>query len=146
MYKEGKEWHPPFTTTFGTSYSHLILFDFNFHFLACLFRRKSRAIVIAKSLLFSLSLLLSSCIIQKVFKVSTPNLEYLLIMTRCSFRTRGITLKAVLWELCPLLTLKFRKNCLLSIIIWKFAYQHETLNTCLSWHGAIVRQVVLFWK
>ena len=31
---------------------------------------------------------------QKVLMVSTPNLEYLLIMTRISCRTRGITLKA----------------------------------------------------
>ena len=34
-------------------------------------------------------------ITQKVLKVSTSNLEYLLIMTRCNCRTRGIILKAI---------------------------------------------------
>ena len=53
--------------------------------LACLFRRKSWTIVIARSML------------------STPNLEYLLIMTRCNCKTRDITLKAIFLELCPFL-------------------------------------------
>ena len=39
-------------------------------------------------------------IAQKVFKVSTPNLEYLLIMIKCSCKTRGITLKGIFLELC----------------------------------------------
>ena len=46
---------------------------------------------------------------QKVFKV-TPNLEYLLIMTGCSCKTRSITLQAIVLELCPLLTRNFKQN------------------------------------
>ena len=38
---------------------------------------------------------------SKSIKVSTPNLEYLLIMTRCSCKTRGITLMLYFLELCP---------------------------------------------
>ena len=75
--------------------------------LARLFRRKSRAIVIARS---SSLLSSSSCKnfnvahYSKYTKISTPNLEYLLIMTKCRCRTRDITLKFVVLELCPLLT------------------------------------------
>ena len=43
-------------------------------------------------------------ITQKVLKISTPNWEYLLIMTKCSCKTRCITLKAIILELCPFLT------------------------------------------
>ena len=65
-----------------------------------MFRRKSRAIVIARS---------SSCKIFNVthylkILVSTPNLKYLLNMTRCGRKTRGITLKAIFLELCPFLS------------------------------------------
>ena len=82
------------------------LYNYVCSFLVPLFRRKSRAIVIARSS----SLLSSSCkifnyitITQKVLKVSKPNLEYFLIMTRCSCRTRGITLKAIVLELCRMM-------------------------------------------
>ena len=59
--------------------------------------KESQAILIAGSLLLS-------CITQKVLKVSTPNMEYLLILTRCSCKTRNITLKDIILELCPFLT------------------------------------------
>ena len=38
--------------------------------------------------------------LKKVLKVSPPNLEYLHIMTRCSCKTRGITLKTIVLEFC----------------------------------------------
>ena len=40
-------------------------------------------------------------ITQKVFNVSTPNLEYWLIMTRCSCIAKDINLIAIFLELCP---------------------------------------------
>ena len=49
-------------------------------------------------------------ITQKVVKISTPNLEYFLNMTRCSCKTRGITLKAILLELCHFLNKIFKQN------------------------------------
>ena len=74
-----------------------------FSFLACLFRRKSQAIVIA--------ILLPSCSpFFKKLKISTPNLEYLLLMTRCSCKTRGITMKTTVLELCPFLTKNFKQK------------------------------------
>ena len=68
-------------------------------FLAWHFWRQYQAIVIARSS--------SSCNIQKVLKVSAPYLEYLLIMTRCNWKTWVITLKATFLELCPFLTENF---------------------------------------
>ena len=56
-------------------------------------------------------------ITQKVLKVFTSNLEYSLIMTRCSCRTRGITLKAIFQELCPFLTKHFKQNDYPCVII-----------------------------
>ena len=44
---------------------------------------------------------------KKVLKASTPNLEYLLIMIRYSYKTRGITLKAIILELRPFLTKEY---------------------------------------
>ena len=50
-------------------------------------------------------------ITKKGLKVSTLNLAYLLIMTRCSCKTRDTTtLKAIFWELCPFLTQIFKQN------------------------------------
>ena len=66
-------------------------------FLACLFRRVK--------LLWSLS---SSCknFAKKLLEVSTPNLEYLLIMIGCSC----ISLKAIVLELWLFLTYFFKQN------------------------------------
>ena len=41
-------------------------------------------------------------------KVSTPDVEYLLIMTRCSCKTRCITLKAIVLEICSFVTKGFQ--------------------------------------
>ena len=74
---------------------------FHKHFLlilAQLLRRKSQAIVIARS---ALPL---SCKTFKVLKLSTSNMEYLHIMKRCSFKIRGITLTVIFLELCHLFT------------------------------------------
>ena len=49
-------------------------------------------------------------ITQKVLKISTPTLEYLLIMTRCSCKTKGIKLKAIVLKLWPFLTKDFKWN------------------------------------
>ena len=63
--------------------------------LPCLFRRKSQAIGMAiLLLLFLLCKNLMKPITQKVLKVSTPIFKYLLFVTRCSSKTRSITLKA----------------------------------------------------
>ena len=40
-------------------------------------------------------------ITQKVLKVSIPNLEYLLITARCSYKARDITLKLYIWSYAP---------------------------------------------
>ena len=60
-------------------------------FLVHLFRRKSRAIVIARLSLLSCKNF-NVVLTQKVLEVLTLNLEYLLINTRCSWKTRGIIL------------------------------------------------------
>ena len=71
-------------------------------FLACLFRGKSRIIVIARS-----SLLSPSCKnfniahYSKSMKGINAKLEYLLFMTKYRCKTRGITLNAIFLELCP---------------------------------------------
>ena len=75
---------------------------FSHWFLACLFWRKSWAIVIARSS----SLLLSVSITQVLKGIS--NLEYLLFVTRCSCKTRDITLGAIFLELCLFLTKNFK--------------------------------------
>ena len=77
--------------------------------LARLFRRKSRTVVIAGS---SLS---SSCknfnvahYSKKVLEVSTPNLEYLLIMTSMRLQDKGHNSESYSFELCPFLTKPFK--------------------------------------
>ena len=76
----------------------------NFIYL-CLFQRKSRAIVIARPLpLLLLCKNFNVVHFQNVLRVSTPNLKYLPIMTRCSCKAWGMTLKAIFLELCPFLT------------------------------------------
>ena len=94
----------------------------NIKFLAHLFRRKSRANVITRSSSLSLassSVSSSSCKTFNVAKypnrikgINTKlNLEHLLIMTRCICKTRvGITMKAIILELCPFLTKHFKQN------------------------------------
>ena len=72
-------------------------------FLACLFQRKSRAVVIARS---SSSLCKNFNIAHYSKRIKCINIEYLLIMTRCSCMTRGITLKAIFLELCPFFSSK----------------------------------------
>ena len=44
--------------------------------------------------------------LTKSFKGINTNLEHLLVMTTCSCKTRGITLKAFILELCPFLSLE----------------------------------------
>ena len=94
----------------GVTYDHWSLM------LACLFRKNNQTIVIAR---LSILLLLSSCNnfnvthYSKILKVSAPDLEYLLIMTRCTCKARGITLKATIFlvpliDLHSLMTLKFK--------------------------------------
>ena len=80
-------------------------------FLTCLFQRKSRAIVISvSSLLFLCKNFNVAHYSESIEGIRTPNLEYFLIMTRCSCKTRGITLTAIFLELCPFLTKNFKKN------------------------------------
>ena len=84
----------------------LFFICFFLHFQPIYFK-DSQAVVITRWLLSSS---LSQCKIfnvahySKVLKVSTQHLEYLLIMTRCSCKTRGITLKSIVLKLCPFLT------------------------------------------
>ena len=66
-----------------------------FIILSSLFQRKGRAIVIARSQSLPSCKILMQPITQKVLKVSTPNSEYLLIMTRYSCKTRCKTLKVM---------------------------------------------------
>ena len=88
-------------------YFLLFIFILRLSFLACLFQRKSQAIVIMLNRY-------SCCcrgrcvwpITQKVLKVLAPKLE-LFIITRCSCKTKGITLNAIFLELCPYLIKKF---------------------------------------
>ena len=54
-------------------------------------------------------ILMQPIITLKVLNISTPSLEYLLIMTRCSCKTRGISLNAVFLELSPFMTKNFKQ-------------------------------------
>ena len=65
-------------------------------FLVCLFRRQSQAIVIARLALLTWSSCKNFNVAQKVLKVSTANLKYLLILTSHSCKTRGITFFGVM--------------------------------------------------
>ena len=82
-------------------------------FLACLFWRKSWAIVIARSSLLLLfqALFKNFDVVQftqEVLKVLTLNLEYLLIMRSCCSKTRVLTLNTIFLELCPFLIRNFK--------------------------------------
>lgn len=52
---------------------------------------------------------------QKVLKIPTQYFEYLLITTRCSWKTRGIILHAIFLELCPFITWQNWQN---SYFVW----------------------------
>ena len=66
--------------------------------------KKRQAIVIASLLLLLSCRNFNVAHYSKSFKGINTKLEYLLIMTRCSCKTRDITLKAIVLELCPFLT------------------------------------------
>ena len=50
---------------------------------------------------------------KMLIKISTPNLECLLIMTRCSCMKRGLTLKAVVFGVMPLFNLEILSKLLI---------------------------------
>ena len=110
-------------------------------FLSCLFRRKSRAIVIARLLLS----LLSSCKNFKCYPILKKYLRYQhqTWNTCSSWRSAVHNSESCSFGVMPLV------NLLLNMIIWKLlkiSTWNLTLNTCLSWYGAIVRQGTLLWK
>ena len=74
---------------------------------------------------------------SKVLKLSTPNLEYLLIITRSCCKTRAITLKALVLELCPFLFMCVNFNVVLTEKVLKLSISNLKYS---SSQGAVLRQ------
>ena len=84
---------------FNTSTNFNMVLSPSDHVLARLFRRQTQAIMIVRP--SSLCKNVNVAHYSRNIKDINAKLEYLLIMTRCSCKTRGITLKVIVVELCP---------------------------------------------